>query len=173
MTVADIMESVMLWLCDAPVCPTGPEVGYVESPCDGSDTPIPYESCSDGTGGVSVSAFGMVITHCVDDPEAVGRGLLSYALAPPRSDRAELAGLIAQLRNAPRSGVIRLVSDACSASAAWHDGPAPSFPRESDALELVVGPDPACPAVAARHRGSWPGLAALHRRPRPPGRVGA
>ena len=95
----------------APVCPTGPEVGYEESPLDGSDNPIPYESCSDGTGGVSVSAFGMAITHCVDDPEAVGRGLLGYALGPPRSDRAELAGLVAQLRNAPRNGIIRLVSD--------------------------------------------------------------
>ena len=95
----------------APACPSGPEVGYEESPLDGSDNPIPYESCSDGTGGVSVSAFGMAITHCVDDPEAVGRGLLGYALGPPRSDRAELAGLVAQLRNAPRSGIIRLVSD--------------------------------------------------------------
>ena len=96
---------------DAPVCPSGPEARYLEPPLIGPDCPLDYESCSDGTGGSAVSAFGMAVTHCLEDPEAVGMGLLGFALGPPRSDRAELGGLVAQLRRAPLSGVVRLVSD--------------------------------------------------------------
>ena len=96
---------------DAPPC-LDRDAGYLpgEEPAP-AGLPLDYESCSDGTGGQCVSAFAIAITHHLEDPEAVGRGTLGYALGPPRSDRAELAGLLTQLRLAPRTGRIRLVSD--------------------------------------------------------------
>ena len=59
-----------------------------------------------------MSAFALAVTHYVTDEAAKGRGVLGYALGPARSDRAELAGLVLQLRLAPRgTGTVRLVSD--------------------------------------------------------------
>ena len=59
-----------------------------------------------------MSAFTLAVTHDVTDDAAVGRGILGYALGPARSDRAELAGLVLQLRLAPKgAGTVRLVSD--------------------------------------------------------------
>ena len=95
----------------APPC-LDSDAGYpvTEAPAlDGH--PLAYESVSDGTGGRKVSAFAIAITHHLEDPTAVGHGTLGFALGPPRSDRAELAGLLTQLRLSPRTGHIRLVSD--------------------------------------------------------------
>lgn len=95
----------------APPC-LDSDAGYpvTEAPAvDGH--PLAYESVSDGTGGRKVSAFAIAITHHLEDPSAVGHGTLGFALGPPRSDRAELAGLLTQLRLSPRTGHIRLVSD--------------------------------------------------------------
>jgi hypothetical protein len=90
--------------------------GYVR-PLDPSALPpgmvdpeiLSYESVSDGTGSGLFSGFAVASTRDLSGAPLLAR--VGWTRGPCRSDRAELAALVAQLRLAPATGLVRLVSD--------------------------------------------------------------
>ena len=102
-----------------------PRGQYEEAPqhcgADGSPIDVVYESLTDGT-GAGHGGFAFMVT--LDERGALdassARGLderlaeVGWTAAPPRPDRAELAGLVHQLRRAPNRAGVRLVSDCLS-----------------------------------------------------------
>ena len=88
---------------------------------DGRCITVTYESVTDGTGsGHGGFAFKVTLDE-QGAPDAGSASELSARLeevgwtaAPPRSDRAELAGLVHQLRRAPDRSGVRLLSDCLS-----------------------------------------------------------
>ena len=71
-----------------------------------------YLSVSDGTGGGPVSGFAVRVVY--DEMQSTGRLGIGWARGRVRSDKAELAGLIQQLRWAPDRPNVWLASD-CNA----------------------------------------------------------
>lgn len=72
---------------------------------------ITYESCSDGTLRQGTASFAWRVTVDVENPDVSLYCEIGWVAGLPRSDAAELAGLICQLRRAPDRPGVRLCSD--------------------------------------------------------------
>ena len=115
-----------IWVCEEPLAfPPSTPGQYSEAPqhevVGGSSITVTYESMTDGTGsGHGGFAFKVTLDSRgrldENSDQELGAHLeeVGWTAAPPRSDRAELAGLIHQLSRAPDQVGVRLLSDCLS-----------------------------------------------------------